>query len=1474
MAYVPLHTHTEHSALDGMAKLETLCQRGADLGMTAMSSNDHGSLDGLWKFVKNAKEAGIKPIPGMEAYMAIGSRFERNEIILPRDDDEGMSDADDEDDESEDIGTDGSSIKTKTKTKRYGHLTLLARNRAGWHNLIRFHNKSQESYWYKARGDMELLAECGEGLIVLTGCLAGPVAGPLSRVEAALDAGDEELALSLRQEARDAVDQMIDAVGRDYVFLEIMDHGIAAEDRAMEEIIALAEETGLTMVATNDSHYQDEEDAHGHDGFLCVGTGSQLDQPKRFRFNGSGYWLKSEQEMLAVRPDDDVWIQAVYDTQLVADLVDDDTAPGPEMLLPQFPVPVGFNDSVEYLLHLVEQGVEDRYKGRLTDEVWDRIDSELSIINKMGFADYFLVTWDFLSWCASDAPVEFDNPDAPRKKKIILGLGRGSAAGSAVSYALGIVGVDPLMYGLLFERFLEPGRMGMPDIDMDIPASRRTEAFAYLIYRWGREYCARIGSYGVAKTKQALQDAARILKPHVPKKATEGEKKRLMSVGTEYTKIGETLSGLVPQTGEKPYSFEKLDNPKDKMADGFWAAAEKAGSKADEILRLARSFEDTAKSPGIHPCGFVVSPIPLESLVPLRRASYAKNADPDAPLIIGWDGADCEEIGLLKMDILGLMNLDIASVALDYIEETTGERIEFTDLPAPETEGSDVDAAWSLLAHGRTEGIFQSESPGMTRIIQAFKPRSLEDMSVAVATYRPGPIAAGVPDHYAARKSGDEPIDYFQFTDDPAEQKQIATILDATQGLFIYQEQLMQLGTVIAGFDASQRSVLRKAVGKKDAVKMKQVGDLLAAGAPKEFRDESGSLISQVFAPETAKRTFDLMKGSAEYLFNKAHSAAYGYLAYLTAYMKANWPVEYGAAILAVADKAEKRRPALASLARDGIEVRTPSVNRSRAVTAPDGEVVVLGLGEIKDVGSVAVHIVAEREANGPFTSVHQMIARVKVPTQDPARMGRINTQALHAMAEAGALDEFGPRMGLAQIVRGSESHDLPVPEVDWDIVDRAARQRNRLGVHLGEPVLPLIQDILDAWRTPDDKRDGGQPAKRLAFLEEKERSPKLFSILTRWEERNSRNGRMANATLEDGETIIEAVIFPDAFKTVARSGYKPAVGDVVCVSGTIRTRTIDVGDEDTPELMTINELAGSRMWRVHVPETTPNEELFPEVGFAELYEGFGPGGTQVSEQPDAPSTPTRERKSAAAQEPASDPEPAARPEPEEIVVVVTTTGAGVITPRAESKCSRVLIGEVPEGWKFDASGTPLRSSEVARYPKAGGKGVVLMYLDRDLLPEDLTPLLALGAEAIEAFGDDSRWKISNDGAGLLHSSKLAVIADEDPVAAEAEAEPDVETPVLAIHHADDSVEIISGQMTQGWTPDYCGAEIFNGDVVRLLAAGREVLIAIVAAETPIADVRQLLDRAAQNAVEWIQDDASTGSGVLFFAPEQELVDA
>lgn len=1263
MAFVHLHNHTEHSGLDGLSRIKSIAKTAADLGQTAMAETEHGSLAGAWRFTKACKAANIKPIIGIEIYMSIGDRSERNSEIVDRNDDT-TADADDG--------------KGDTKEKRYEHLTLLARNETGWKNLLALHNKAEESYWYKPRIDYALLKEHGEGLIVLSGCLAGPVAGPLSRAagEAAKAAelearepADEAEASSLAAEAqtnraksaefaaeaRKNLDTLIDCVGKENVYLEIMYHGIDAEQSVLKPIGVLSREYDIPMVVTNDCHYEKEDDADAHEGFLAVGSKKGLDDPARFKFNGSGYYVKSEQEMLDIMPGSKSWADACAMTQVIADRCDDQVIPTPHQRLPHYPLPEGFEDSNVYLKSLVQQGAIKRYgydvetKERipLSQEVKDRLRTELDIIAEMGFPDYFLIMWDVINWCRSDVPIEFDNPDAPRKKPILVGPGRGSAAGSAVSYCLGIVGLDPLYNNLLFERFLEPGRAGMPDIDVDFEKGRRDEVFAYLGYRWGKGNVARIGTFGVALSKAAIKDAARILKPSGPSEEVKAQAKELFAAGergkgaallhdaekaaseraSQILRLGNKMSDLVPASGEKAYDFAHLADTKDQAGQAFRDLVEESGQDAQDILDMARAFEGIIKNESIHACGFVVSPEPLDELVPLRWASHAADADPAAPRVICWDGPEVEDYGFLKMDILGLMNLDIVSTALENIEMSTGEKLTMDDIPHPDTEGNPkVDAAFALIAAGNTGGVFQMESAGMVKIAQDVVPESLTDISAIVALFRPGPLAAKVPDRYAARKNGLEEVDYNQFTTDPVEQEWIAKVLGSTYGVFVFQESLMRLGTVISGFDASQRSVLRKAVGKKDAKKMAEVGQMLAEGAEKEFFDEDGTMISPKFSAKTAAHMFELMKGSASYLFNASHSAAYAQLAFVTAYLKANWPVEYAAAILAIADKDDKRMNAFWSLKADGITVLAPDVNLSLARTAPVNGSVLMGLAEVKEVGVAGHYIVAERNANGPFKNLHDVLTRVTVPGKNGGEPTKLPVGAIQGLIEAGALDSFGPRLGQLMTLRAAHKTDLSPIDAEWSDVEESTRQRQRLGVSLGtHPLQSLKEEILE-WEGPG----GGKATPLHKIADENGEAVLTVGVISMWEEKGYSGGRRANFALESSKVTIQGVMWDRTLSNLRRRGAVPKVGDVVAVSGRVNVRTTSVGDDDseTQDTITTKELSIFEVWPIASATAPEINEPPAVIDFAAKYRELraanpdkpkGPDGGQDDETPKAP---------------------------------------------------------------------------------------------------------------------------------------------------------------------------------------------------------------------------------------------------------------
>lgn len=1230
--YAPLHVHTEHSALDGLARLDKLAEAAKERGITTMAITDHGSLAGIWDWAKVCSKYGIKPIIGMEAYMAIGSRGEKNEIVEL--DDEGMNDADD-------------SSEGDTRKKRYHHLTVLARNRTGWHNLIRFHNEAQKSVWYKPRGDYELLKECGEGLIVTTGCLASPINSALKQVDLV---EDEDQKAELLQQARDEVEQMIDAVGRENVYVEVMYHGIDAEASVIPHLRDLAEEYDLTVVATGDSHYIEADEDEAHEAFLAVGTGATLADEKRFRFNGGGYHLKTYEEMVEGRPFDNSeddpapedeweqwWVDAVDNTMIIADRIEDDVVPEPQMRLPKFPVEeMEEGNAADELRLQVKRGAQRRYgeDWQHDQELVDRLEHELDVIISMGFADYFLITQDVVEWCRSDngavCTEKYPRGKPGKKTPIVVGAGRGSAAGACSSYCLGITGVEPLDPGLLFERFLEPGREGMPDIDIDFPASRRDEVFEYLQYRWGHDKTARIGSATVAKTKAAIKDAARVLKPHDSR------------TSRAVFELGEEMSAAVPMSGVEPWGFPAIDRArrsKDaaerRVVEEYLSVIENSGlyvtidvlgeeqevHAATQIDEWARAFELITKSPGIHPCGFVVSDDPLDELIPLRQQK-------EGPQIATFDGGTLEDMGFLKMDILGLENLDYLSTAFQIIEKSTGEKITVEDLPyGTEAELDDegnilvdtrdrsvytdegIRRAFDLVSEGRTAGLFQLESDGITQLGREVSPDDKNDLSAIIALYRPGPMGADMHTSYARRKNGLEEVDYSNLTTNPEEEEWLAEVLGDTYALAIYQEQAMRLGQVIAGFDDKQRSVLRKAIGKKKQDLMDQCYTWWLDGAEKEFTNDRGEVISPAFSLETAERVWDFIKAASSYAFNLAHSYAYGHIAFYTAYLKQQYAAEYAAAVLSHASKDEKRLATLNSLADEGIEVAPPNINISETHTNAHDGVVYYGLSEIKRVGKVARSIVDSRPQGG-FKSLKQLR-----DVTDPGGR-RVTKTHLCALCDAGALDDLGDRDALhrqinkvvpyteemrerstqpdeskpalgqlvIEVKRGKgEDQTIEHTPLSYSPIARAGRQLAVLGVMLGENPLDLLDEshinvISDdlqqrAEAEADELEEAvdfeGNPKKKApiaAFTGGKitrlSKVPKkvkkstgvmVLGIVTVKRIITTKKGpKMAVIELADGRRRQEATIFPNTTRDRGLDNI-PEVGDLAVVSGQMK---------------------------------------------------------------------------------------------------------------------------------------------------------------------------------------------------------------------------------------------------------------------------------------------------------------------------------
>lgn len=1111
MGFVHLHVHTEYSPIDSLAKVKDLVAAVVADGNPAVAATDHGTLGALWKLNAYAKAAGIKAIPGLEAYLAIGSRFEKNAM-----------DVEDDDADPDPDGGKG------TKSKKYEHLTLLATTPTGWRNLVLMTNEAQESIWYKPRIDYDLLAEHAEGIIVLTGCLGGPIAGPLSR-------GDRDTAVAnLRR--------LVECVGAENVFVELMEHGVEAEQRIIAELVAVADEVGVGYVATNDSHYIHADQSDAHDAWLAVGTKAKLTDEKRFRFHGAGYHLRTEAEMRALRPEP--WWQRACDTTVeVAARVADDVMPSPKLRLPKFPVPEGFADAGTYLKHLVREGAFARYG---TDEkrsaelgrpvlpavVNGRLKFEFGVVDAAGLPDYFLIVNDIIGWARSDRGLptkEHPLGEPGQKKPIRVGPGRGSAAGACLSYCLGIVGVDPLANSLLFERFLNPQRTGMPDIDVDFEQGRRPEVLRYIEARFGRDRVALIGTFGAALSRAAMKDAARVL---------------------DRTPLADRLSKLVPigaGTG-KPVPFKVLDDPTDKPSEAFRTAVEAAGVDAETMLRLARAFEGVTKQEGIHACGTLIADEPMAPLVPLRR-NRGKGATEDDLLITVWDGKDVDAFGLLKMDVLGLRNLDVISTALEFIAADTGETID-PDALVPGSGDERDQRAWDLISSGRTAGVFQLESAGMTRLAEAVAPSSLADLTALVALYRPGPMAAGMHDHYAARKNGREPIDYAYLTTDPAEQAAIESVLGVTYGTIVYQEQLMQLSEVIGGLAPADRNKLQKAFSKKNAQMMAEVKTALFEGAL-----AGQGTVGVRFSQETLDRLWATFEGAASYLFNASHACAYGFVSYQTAYLKANWPTQYGAALLACTDDDDKRHLAIRSLQVEGITILAPDINRSAVGTCPDGDAVRLGLSEVKGVGSNAVHIVAEREANGPFTSLADVLARVKAPGKDKAGrtvLGPLQSNKVEALIEAGAFDEFGPRYGQLIVARGLRPvPDLPIPDVEWGILELSAKQRIRLGTTTGEHPLTALKDQVVSYRHLGQKP---LAVHRVEDCRDGERVL-LLGVLAGWAQKSYRGGQMVTLTIEGSRNVVEGVMWDDDRRKL---GHVPPIGSIVVVQARVRVRTVE----------------------------------------------------------------------------------------------------------------------------------------------------------------------------------------------------------------------------------------------------------------------------------------------------------------------------
>ncbi|MEI7476641.1 MAG: DNA polymerase III subunit alpha, partial [Actinomycetes bacterium] len=879
-SFAHLHVHTEYSMLDGAARVADLVAEVARQEMPAIAMTDHGNVFGAFDFYKQAKKVGVKPIIGIEAYVAPESRFEKKRVKWA-------------DGGQDDVSGGGA----------YTHMTILAENNEGLSNLFKLSSlASLEGYYYKPRMDRELLMKYAKGLIATTGCPGGEI--------------QTRLRMGAFKEAMAAASDYRDIFGAENFYLEIMDHGIDIESRVKADLLKLGKELGLPLLATNDLHYTFNEDARSHEALLCVQSGSTLADPKRFKFDNDEFYLKTPAQMRELFKEIP---ESCDNTLLIAERCNVTLREG-ENLLPRFEVPAGETED-SWLLKESERGLINRMGARLTDAHHARLKYELEVMIKMGFPGYFLVVADLVAHA--------------KQVGIRVGPGRGSAAGSLVAYALGITGLDPLEHGLLFERFLNPERISMPDIDLDFDERRRSEMIRYATTKYGEDRVAQIITYGTIKSKQAIKDSTRVL-------------------GYPYA-IGEKLTkALPPSVMGKDISLAGVFDPSnDRYSEaGEFRTLYESDPDSKTVIDTAMGLEGLKRQWGVHAAGVILSREPLLDVIPIHRR------EADGSIITQFDMGACEATGLLKMDFLGLRNLSVLDDALLNIKANKGVDVVLEDLTLDDKK------TFELLSRGDTLGVFQLDGGPMRALLRSMSPDSFQDISAVIALYRPGPMGENAHNNYADRKNKRKPVEPIH-----AELSEVLNeILGDTYGLIVYQEQVMAIAQKVAGFSLGRADLLRKAMGKKN----KEILD-------KEYIPFEAGMKTNGFGNAAIKRLWDVLIPFSDYAFNRAHSAGYGVVSYWTAYLKANYPTEYMAALLtSVRDDKDKSALYLSECRRMGIQVLPPDVNESDAEYTPRGTDIRFGLAAIRNVGEgVVASVKSGRDSKGRYLSFGDFLAKV-----------------------------------------------------------------------------------------------------------------------------------------------------------------------------------------------------------------------------------------------------------------------------------------------------------------------------------------------------------------------------------------------------------------------------------------------------------------------------------------------------------------
>ncbi|MFU8839127.1 MAG: DNA polymerase III subunit alpha [Nitriliruptoraceae bacterium] len=1067
-SFAHLHVHTEYSMLDGASRVDDLVRHVHADGQPAVAITDHGVLFGLVEFYRAAQREGVKPILGSELYQAIGSR---------RDQRLG--------------GADG--------RQRYYHLTVLAQDDVGYRNLVALSTRAYlEGTWYKPRVDLDLLAEHSDGIIVLSGCLG-------SEVNQHLLKGDEAA-------ARQTLSDFRDIYGPDRYFVELQDHGIAEQRRTWPLLEKLAGELGLRTVIANDSHYTRAEDAQAHDALLCIQTGSKISDPDRFRFQGEDFYVKTAAEM---RERFHAYPDALDATLEIAERCDASIEFGLD-LLPAFPCPDGLSETA-YLRQKVWEGAKARYGDPVPTPVAERVEYELRVIEQMGFPAYFLIVADLCTYARSEG--------------IRVGPGRGSAGGSVVAYCTDITRVDPIRHGLIFERFLNPARIQMPDIDIDFDDRRRGEMIRYAARRYGDDHVAQIVTFGTIKAKSAIRDAARVL--------------------DHPFKVGDDLAKMMPP------AVQGKDSP---LAEAYEKSSELRNAREDptyrEVLETAEKLEGLKRQHGIHAAAVVIGARPLHETVPLLRTDNGE-------IVTQYEMGAAEDIGLLKMDFLGLRNLTVISDAERHVAANRGRRIDMDD-PALLGDMDDPDT-YRMLGTGFTLGVFQLDSTGMQALVRKLKPTRFEDISALLALYRPGPLGMDMHNAFADRKNGLEQVSF----DHP----DLEPILGETYGVIVYQEQVMKIATDLSGFSMAEADALRKAVGKKKRDLMEAQKDQLIAGGVAGGYDKAFMV-----------NLWGLIEKFAEYGFNKAHTVAYGVVSYQTAWLKTHYPVEYMAALLTSVKNHKDNKPLyLNECRRMGIPVLPPDVNESGSDFTPRGEQILFGLSAVRGVGEgIVASIVAAREAEGRFVDFADFCVKVDASV--------LNKKTLESLILAGAFAGLGhSRRGLlaayeqlvdAAITRKKAeaagqfslfdglAGDAPaaeelgideapqIPAGEYDKQQLLRYEREMLGLYVSDHPLFGTEKVLSGYvdLTCADLRERDDGA-----------SVVVGGVLTGLTKKFTRKGdTYLVATLEDLTGQVEVVFWPGTY----RAAHEVLAEDAVLVV----TGRLEVRDESVK--LTANKVA------------------------------------------------------------------------------------------------------------------------------------------------------------------------------------------------------------------------------------------------------------------------------------------------------------